>query len=272
MVEWESIKQWANLNLALWELNSGPTAKVWPYFEPSFGTKSDANKTWQQHVASNAHWNCLGKSCSCATGQLPLNVPSGKLTVRYWKRPSRNNECSWIFPLDMVIFQFAMLNYQRVPIGSPYVSGGIPPYPSALALSPEFPTRSSMRSQVPDGWISHAYQQNTKQPPGCTLDLELETLKSIEILHQSMESMAEEIKITSNSMVQAFTHHLHIILQFSGYPAVSESLWFWTCGIRGAGGTMQRMSRLSKAHGLDGGPPGRCHQIILTENRLPVTW
>ena len=41
----------------------------------------------------------------------PLNtLPSGNLTVCYWKLPFS----SLIYPLNMVIFQFVMLVYQRV--------------------------------------------------------------------------------------------------------------------------------------------------------------
>ena len=43
---------------------------------------------------------------------------------------------------------------------------------------PEFPTRSSMGSQFPDGWISHAWnQQNASQSPSVNVDLEFEPLQ-----------------------------------------------------------------------------------------------
>ena len=43
-------------------------------------------------------------------GYKPMFLPSGKLTVCYWKWPF----ISWIYPVNMVIFHSFLLVYQRV--------------------------------------------------------------------------------------------------------------------------------------------------------------
>ena len=47
------------------------------------------------------------------------DIASGNDSHSYGKWPLK----SWIFPLKVVVFQFAMLNYQRVAIESPLEHG-----------------------------------------------------------------------------------------------------------------------------------------------------